>query len=246
MDHPRFFCSVALQPGQTIDLPPETAHHVKVRRVRVGEPVTLFDGQGHEATADVLFGAGETCRAKILAVTAVSRERAGHFTLVQGLASQDRMDWAIEKAVEAGVSRFVPVQANRSVSRLSDERSAKRGNHWRRLVQSASEQCGRNHLMDVLLVGSLPQAILSVKGMPLLLCALTTEAVSITDARVLEPIRAAGGVALMVGPEGGWDERETGAALAVGAIPVSLGSRVYRTETAGLAAVTTLGALLGW
>lgn len=229
-----------------IDLPTDTAHHVKVRRLRTGARVVLFDGQGSEGVAVLRLDNRAELRAEIESVTAKSRERFGHITLVQGLASQERMDWAVEKAVEAGVHRLIPVQAARSVSRLSEARSVKRAEHWRRLVQSASEQCGRNHLMDVSTVTSLPAALLATAQTTRLLCALRPDGVPINAEPVLEAVRLANAVTLLVGPEGGWDAQEMALAQAQGAIPVSLGERVYRTETAGLVGVTTLATWLNW
>jgi len=246
MELARFFCPMAFKAGQTLILPPNVTHHIRVRRIRAGEPITLFDGAGGQARALLQVVQNKHCEALIGEVECISRELKGRLTLIQGLASQDRMDWVTEKAVEIGIHTLVPTQAARSVVRLDAERAAKRAKHWEKLVHSASEQCGRNQLMAITSVRTLESALESVRGEPILLCALTPEAIGINEASLLKRIDCAGSATLMVGPEGGWDEREMTKALGAGAIPVTLGKTVLRTETAGIVAAAALAALLKW
>ncbi|WZB63640.1 RsmE family RNA methyltransferase [Achromobacter xylosoxidans] len=149
MSDPRFFCDVPLAPGARIALPDALAHHaLRVLRLRAGEAIVLFDGKGGEYPACWKRKArrdtpnwGRSTPGK--------RSQPYRITLVQGLPSGDKMDWVIEKAVELGAVRVVPVAAQRSVLQLTGPRLEKRVAHWQRIAQSASEQCGRNRLMNV-------------------------------------------------------------------------------------------------
>jgi len=246
MELARFFCPMAFEAGQTVALPSDVTHHIRVRRIRLGEPITLFDGHGCQARATLQTLESKHSEALISEVQCISRELDGQLTLIQGLASQDRMDWVMEKAVELGIHTLVPTSAARSVVKLDPDRAVKRSKHWEKLVQSASEQCGRNQLMTVTPVNTLEAALESACGKPILLCALTPDAIKISDAALLERIACAGAASLMVGPEGGWDEREVAKALKANAIPITLGKTVLRTETAGLVAAAALSALLKW
>src|SRR5690606_16429348 len=146
---PRFFCPVRLQAHHTTDLPPELAHYaLRVLRLKGGAQIVLFDGHGGQYDA-VLRTDGKKALAEVGAHHAIETELPGRITLVQGLPSGDKMDWIVEKAVELGAHRVIPVAAQRSVVQLNAERRAKRLKHWERIAQSASEQCGRNRVMHV-------------------------------------------------------------------------------------------------
>jgi 16S rRNA (uracil1498-N3)-methyltransferase len=263
MQTPRFFCSKPLIAHSSFELPPEVAHHLRVLRLKTSEFFTLFDGLGHEFQTQLqidtkqVVGSAPIC-VDLAAPTQANRERKGQITLIQGLASADKMDWVIEKAVELGVYRVIPVSAQRSVLRLDERRAQKRHQHWQRIVQSASEQCGRNILMQVDLVCSLEQALkarLKTSGdvsganepkSTLLWVAHPTGARPMLDCIEAnqEPIQA---VDIAIGPEGGWSEQELALFLKYPETQItSLGPRVLRTETAGIAAVSMLGSYLKW
>lgn len=244
MSDPRFYVPCPLPDLGTIELPDAVAHHaVRVRRLRDGQAIVLFNGQGGEYPARLQID-GRAAYACIDSHAAVERELPGHLTLAQGLASGDRMDWIIEKSVELGVTRFVPIAARRSVLQLEGKRLEKRMEHWQRLVASASEQCGRNRLMDICTPMSL-SAWLATAPLPgpdnTLLCH-PEGSIPFAQAVAHAPKQ----LCLLVGPEGGWSEEEQAAARSWGAKPVRLGQRVLRTETAGVAMTATALTLLGW
>lgn len=245
MKTPRFFCDVALTPSSVGPLPKAVAHHVRVRRLKAGAEVVLFDGSGQEYLAELSFETDGTCLAHTGQGQAIDRERRGHITLVQALSSQDRMDWVIEKAVELGVGAVMVTPAARSVVKLSADRAAKRQQHWQSIVQSASEQCGRNRLMSVYITDSLAQALVMLDATPKLL--FTPEAsTGLDDVTLLEHLKEAGKAACLIGPEGGWNLTEQDQIARHVATQVNLGPRVLRTETAGLFATACLTAHLGW
>ncbi|KOQ40843.1 16S rRNA methyltransferase, partial [Achromobacter xylosoxidans] len=149
MSAPRFFCDAPLSAGARIALPEALAHHaIRVLRLRAGEPMVLFNGQGGEYPA-VLEIEGKAGFAQLGAFDPREAELAGRITLVQGLPAGDKMDWVVEKAVELGAAHVCPIAAQRSVLQLAGPRLEKRVAHWQRIAQSAAEQCGRNRLMAV-------------------------------------------------------------------------------------------------
>lgn len=245
MSLPRFFCDLELVATARLCLPEAVSHHIRVRRLKTRQHVVLFNGTGIEATAELAFDHSGQAIAVIDQVQAVDRELPFRLTLVQGIASQDRMDWVVEKAVELGIDSLVPVTASRSVVKLNAERATKRTAQWHKQAIAASEQCGRNRLMQIHTPCSIEQAIGRIQAAPMLLCHLNKNTVALNHPPLLEAIRAAKAASVIVGPEGGWDESETNQWLAAGAWPITLGARVLRTETAGLAAVAGLSGLLG-
>ena len=236
---PRFFCPELAPAGEEMALPEAVAHHAdRVLRLKPGQEVSLFDGEGREARAELL-AFGRDPRARIAELAEIDREPPIAITLVQALATGDKMDWIVQKAVELGVASLQPLSAERSVLRLDGERAAKRVEHWRQVAVSAAEQCGRNRLMKIEPILGLPQWLSASAG--------TTRWTLDPEAGVRLSTRSApqAPVALLIGPEGGWSERELAALHAAGCEGLSLGPRVLRTETAGLAAMAAMLALWG-
>lgn len=249
MPAPRFYCDVPLAAGARIALPDALAHHaVRVLRLRAGEAITLFNGLGGEFPA-VLEIDGKAGYAQLGEFNPREAELGGRITLAQGLPSGDKMDWVVEKAVELGAARVCPIAAQRSVLQLSGARLEKRVAHWQRIAQSAAEQCGRNRLMAV----DAPQALADWLAQPTDGLRLLCHPEADQDlAGLLQGGSGASGASgvqaltLLVGPEGGWSDKELDAARQAGVQAVRFGPRVLRTETAGLALISAISALQGW
>ncbi|HMV17501.1 MAG TPA: 16S rRNA (uracil(1498)-N(3))-methyltransferase [Zoogloea sp.] len=237
--NPRFFCPDGLQPDSEMILPAAVAHHAeRVLRLAVGEGVTLFDGRGGECDA-VLVALGRQPLARLGPRRAVERESPLAITLVQALAAGDKMDWVVQKAVELGVAAIQPVAAERSVLKLAGERAAKRVAHWQQIVVSACEQSGRNRVPEVAEILPLARWLgTPFAGRRLILAPGDAGAL----VRMAPPD---GPLAVLVGPEGGWSPAELGLAMRAGCEPLALGPRVFRSETAGLAALAALQTLWG-
>lgn len=243
MSAPRFFCDIPLSAGARIALPDALAHHaLRVLRLKAGESVVLFNGQGGEYPA-VLDVDGKAGYAQLGDFSAREAELAGRITLVQGLPSGDKMDWVVEKAVELGASRVSPIAAQRSVLQLSGPRLDKRVAHWQRIAQSAAEQCGRNRLMAVDAPRSLADWLAEPAEGLRLLCHPEAGEDLAGKLRATPGLTA---LTLLVGPEGGWSDKELELARQAGVQAVRFGPRVLRTETAGLALVSAVSALLAW
>jgi 16S rRNA (uracil1498-N3)-methyltransferase len=237
---PRFYCPQPLLPGSVVDLPEAVAHHLHVVRQQSGDELVLFNGAGGQVRARLADIGKRRASAEILAIEAVDVELPFRVTLAQGLPEGSKMDWIVEKAVELGAACVVPLAAQRSVVRLSGDRADKRLAHWQAVVVSASEQCGRNRLADVAPVQDVNRWLAAPGGGTRIL--LSPRA----DASLAAWVRATPtqDVTVLVGPEGGFTDQEEDAARAAGALALSMGPRVLRTETAGLAALAILAA--GW
>lgn len=245
MADPRFYCPVPVIAEQALELPASVAHHVRVRRLTDGDIVVLFDGRGGEI-AGILSFADKKTFVSLGQHNPKEAELGGEITLIQALPSGDKMDWIIEKAVELGVHRLIPVAAQRSVLKLSGPRLEKRLEHWRGIITAASEQCGRNRLMHLEAPQTLVQALAATSARQRLLCdpeAAYTLAGHLETSLQQQKIDA---LSLLIGPEGGWSPEEVVAAARQGVTKIKFGSRVLRTETAGLAMVAACTALLNW
>jgi 16S rRNA (uracil1498-N3)-methyltransferase len=239
---PRFFCPAPLTPGATVDLPEALAHHLHVVRQQPGAALTLFNGEGGQYRAALAELGKKRASALVEAFEPVEVELPYALTLAQALPEGTKMDWIVEKAVELGVAAIEPLAAQRSVVRLAGERAEKRHAHWEAVVVAASEQSGRNRLARVAPLAELPRWLAqpAADTQRILLSPRATQSLA-QWARSVPPQA----LTLLVGPEGGFTDQEEQAALAHGALALSMGPRVLRTETAGLAALAALNACWG-
>ena len=199
----------------------------------------IFDGIGNECHGVIAEIGGKRVVVGEITASNVDRESPLRVLLAQALSSSEKMDWVIQKATELGVTEIQPLNTERSVARLSVERTAKRLEHWRQVAISACEQCGRNRLPEI--------------HTPLDIMAWLQQMRATSDSKfILLPEGAASlhaqakpqdGVVLLIGAEGGFTGAESDSALRCGFTPIRMGARVLRTETAavvGLAALQTL------
>ena len=237
---PRFFVDTPLHPHTALTLPDAVVRHLHVRRLTEGDSLTLFNGDGAEYPAVLRHVGRREAEVDITAQCTISRESPLPLFLAQGMSSGDRMEFTLQKGVEMGVSVFQPLATHRAVVKLSGDRADKRVARWQEIVQSACEQCGRNVLPVV-------RPILS-------LSAWLDSPADDTAARLMLSPTGEGRLAalpppaaawLLAGPEGGLTDDEETAALQRGFVPLKLGPRILRTETAALAAVAALQARFG-
>jgi len=219
------------------------AHHVaRVLRLQPGDEVILFDGRGGESSAVIASLAKTSVVLRVTEQRIVDRESPLAVTLAQGVSSGERMDYTIQKAVELGVAGIEPFISSRCVVRLSAERAVSRVAHWQAVAVAACEQCGRNQVPTITPVASYGDwlALLTRREERLRLLLSPHAERGLRDLPKPE-----GPVMLLAGPEGGFDAQETGDALRAGFVPVRLGPRVLRTETAALAALAAMQSLWG-
>ena len=238
----RFYVDEAGLRGQTAALSPEdTAHALRVLRMREGDTAEIICG-GVRYRAVLTDAENREARFE-LREPLPSTEPALRITLFQGLPKADKMEWVIQKAVEIGVSEIVPVRMTRCVMRLNEKDAEKKLDRWRRIAMEAGKQSGRCVIPTVASPLSLPDVLSRAAGLDA--CAVPWE-----DARSLGPkaffsarpgLRSLG---LLIGPEGGISPEEI-EALSARFCPLTLGPRILRTETAGLAAAAAFFALAG-
>lgn len=149
MSRARIHVDTPLAAGATLTLPAETTQHLKAFRLRPGDELVLFDGRGGEYRARLEALERREARLALLGHHPVERESPLALTLVQGVARGERMDFTVQKAVELGVRRIVPVFTDNGVVRLEARRREKRRQHWQRVAVAACEQCGRNRVPEV-------------------------------------------------------------------------------------------------
>ncbi|MBL8517343.1 MAG: 16S rRNA (uracil(1498)-N(3))-methyltransferase [Betaproteobacteria bacterium] len=240
MSAPRFHCAELPRPsrsGQAFTLPAAVASHaVRVLRLRVGDVLVLFDGEGGEVPATLADVARECATVTLGEYSQVDRESPLDLWLVQALAVGDKMDWIVQKAVELGATGIVPWQADRSVLKLDAARADKRRAHWEAVAISACEQCGRNRIPFVDAPLSLTAALARSASRRVV---AMMPGVAGPSAFRAEPM------ALVVGPEGGFSDAEAKLLRATNVATLTLGPRILRTETAGLAALAALNARFG-
>lgn len=240
----RLYCDIPITVGATVQLPEAAAHHARdVLRLASGNEVTLLNGLGGEYAATLTQVTKKVVEARVQAHSQREAEAPFSITLAQSLATGDKMDWVVEKAVELGAASVVPIAAERSVLRLSSERAAKRLAHWQAIARAACEQCGRNRLARIEPVINLDSWLATMAAAPGLKLMLSPVAdVAITSLPVPQPGDA---IVLLVGPEAGLSDAEEASARAAGFRGIVLGPRVMRTETAGLAALAAIHARWG-
>lgn len=239
---PRLFHPPPLATGITVELEPDVARHVRsVLRLDSGAAVELFDGFGNACAGQLQLEKPRRVLVVLETPRNEDRESSLRVELALGVSRGERMDLAIQKAVELGVAAIHPLFTRRSVVRLDAQRAGKRLVHWQRVVRSACGQCGRNTL----------PALASPAPLDRWLGQLDDDALALMPTpgaeqglRAMSPPHNAR-VRLLIGPEGGLDPQERAAAAAAGFAPIRLGPRVLRTETAAMAAITALMTLWG-
>lgn len=239
---PRFFCPPPLPLSGSFDLPPDAARHAaRVLRLREGDAVQIFDGNGNECHGVIAELSGRRVVVGNMTATSVNRESPLQVVLAQALSSSEKMDWVIQKATELGVTEIQPLDTGRSVARLSVERAAKRIEHWQQVAISACEQCGRNVLPKINAPLDIMAWLQQTRALPAMKLILLPEGA----ASLHDQVKPQGKVMLLIGAEGGFTQAESDAALHCGFIPIRMGARVLRTETAAVAGLAALQTLWG-
>lgn len=240
MATPRFYCPSVLSLATLPELPPAAAHHAhRVLRLRSNDPVQVFDGAGHACDAAISEINGKHVWLTAHKPCPAEPPPALRLTLAQAMCGSEKMDWVIQKATELGAVEIQPVQTQRSVARLTEERVERRTRHWHEVAVAACEQSGRNSLPQIHAPLDLGAWLAQVRDNPGTKFILLPQGAQALHAQP----KPRDGATLLVGPEGGFTDDEAQLAQSVGFIPLRLGGRVLRTETAaivGLAALQTM------
>ncbi|BAW80959.1 ribosomal RNA small subunit methyltransferase E [Candidatus Nitrosoglobus terrae] len=238
---PRIYSSLPLSAHAKVALDERAVLYVsQVLRLKPGDQLYLFDGQGAEYQAVLEIVGKQGVEAQILGQITRHTESPLRITLGQGISRGERMDYALQKAVELGVSSIIPLFTEYSTVKLSLDRVARRLRHWQGVILSACEQCGRSYLPSI----DNPQQLTvflhtSYEGMKIVLDPENNQSL-----KALPP-PLGGQLALLIGPEGGLSEAEIKQAQHAGFIGTRLGPRILRTETATVAALASVQLLWG-
>ena len=237
MSLPRFFVAVPLALG-VHDLPEAQAHYLsRVLRLSAGAAVQLFDGSGHEYRGELSSVSKKAVQVQLLECIDGLAESSLRIHLGQGLSRGERMDWAIQKATELGVTEITPLFTERCEVRLNDERAQKRLEHWQHIAISACEQCGRSQVPVI----HPPQPLKDWQANVQADLKLVLHPV----AQPLTKHAAPSTLAFLIGPEGGLTENEVNQAEQHDFQAARLGPRVLRTETAPVVALSVAQQLWG-
>ncbi|WP_066258817.1 16S rRNA (uracil(1498)-N(3))-methyltransferase [Hydrogenophaga flava] len=234
---PRFHCPVPLSADAELELPAAAARHVQVLRHQPGDAITLFNGEGGQWSATILRMGRSDVAVQVVAFEDIEREPARRVHLAMGMPANERMDWLVEKAAELGVASLQPLHTAHSVLRLSGDRATKKQGHWQSVAVAACEQCGGNRVPTVAPVADLGAWLRGSESVAPLRCVLSLAEGSRPLSEVLDGQPAGTPVLFLSGPEGGLSAQEDALARTAGFVPVTLGLRILRAETAALAAL---------
>lgn len=238
MQIPRIYQDAPIE--KTIQLTPQAMQHVvTVLRLQSGAPVILFNGDNHEYHGELVIQDKRTALVNIHQKIVANRESPLQIHLAQGIARGEKMDWIIQKAVELGVHEMTPLFTERCNVKLDNDRLIKRIAHWQQVAISAAEQCGRNQITKIHTPVELAHFVETAPvGQKFI---LSHRAEHSLKSILLETKQCT----LLVGPEGGFDPSELTFAQRHDFLPIVLGPRILRTETAALVAISILQSHMG-
>lgn len=239
---PRFYCPTPLSSGLQLDLPSGAARHVQVLRMQPQMTITLFDGQGGEYEATIERMGKSSVTVQVTAHHPIEREAPLAVHLALGVPANERMDWLVEKATELGVASVQPLMTERGVLRLVGDRAEKKQAHWQAIAHAACEQSGRNRVPHIHAIKTLSEYLSAQKSAETnstirIILSLSPGSTALVQAI---PDKGCEAVFVLSGAEGGLSPSEESKALAAGYLPVTLGNRVLRAETAAIATLTAL------
>lgn len=235
---PRFFADPADISGDRILLR-EDAHHIThVLRAKAGDELTVCDGEGSDYRCRILT-VGEEISCEVLEKCPSAVEPALRITLMQGLPKAEKMEWIIQKNTELGVFRFIPVETKRSIVKLDGKKKNAKEDRWQRVALSAAKQSGRGLIPEVSSPVGLKE-LASTFSLYDAVLVLYEDEHSNSLKSVLAALGRPRNVALLIGPEGGWEPSEIDFLREHGAKCCGLGPRILRTETAGMTAAAAV------
>ena len=237
----RFFVTPDQVGEDKIRIQGSDVNHMKnVLRMRPGEEVMVSDGNNRQYRCRVEdYPEGEAVLA-ILEAGLVDTELPSRIYLFQGLPKQEKMELIVQKAVELGVCQVIPVQTRRCVVKLDAKKAAKKVQRWQQIAESAAKQAGRGYIPAVSEVMTFQEALAFSETLDIRLIPYELADGMEGTRKILDEIRPRQSVGIFIGPEGGFEKEEVSRAVEAGAMPITLGKRILRTETAGIAVLSIL------
>ncbi len=238
---PRLFIDLPLSPGEMVSVPRDKAHHLShVLRMHTGSSIILFNNSGNEFESVIVELTKKNAEVEVTKSSQIDNESLLKITLCLAIARGQHMDYSIQKAVELGVNKIIPVMSEFSNVKLQDDRVQNKISHWQNIIISATEQCGRTRLTELMSPVSFKESLVSVDS-------LTTRMILHPGSKQAMPAISVDNnqLTLMIGPEGGFSDAELNEAIEQNVIPVNLGPRILRAETAVVSALSNAQQLWG-
>lgn len=229
-----------IQEGRVIIVGTDVNHMKNVLRMKPGEQAEISDGDGLRYLCVLEKFEEETIVFRIEDVEADAAELSSKIYLFQGLPKSDKMELIIQKAVELGAYEVIPVTTKRAVVKLDEKKAVKKVQRWNTIAEGAAKQSGRSLIPKVHQVLTFSEALTYAQKLDVRLIPYEKASGMEVTRQAVEAIKAGQSVGIFIGPEGGFEEAEVEQAQAAGALPISLGKRILRTETAGLAVLSVL------
>ncbi len=238
---PRFFVTRSQVQGDEIVIRGNDVNHIKnVLRMHPGDEISISDGQGMDYFCRIKTMEREEIGLSIENSWKSYVELPVHLYLFQGLPKSDKMELIIQKAVELGVYEIVPVRTNRVIVKLDEKKEEKKRARWQQIAESGAKQSGRGIVPEVKPVMRFRDALAYASGLDGMIIPYE-KAEGIKETRkIISGLKGKKSIGIFIGPEGGFDEKEVEEAIGAGASAVTLGRRILRTETAGLAMLSVL------
>lgn len=236
-----FFVTPQQISGDKIRIEGGDVNHMKnVLRMKLHEKAEISDGESRTYLCEVEAYEEDVAVLHILEEMEADTEPASKLYLFQGLPKSDKMELIVQKAVELGVYQVIPVAMKRSVARLDDKKAAKKADRWNSIAESAAKQAGRNRIPEVTMPLSYKEALKMAEELDVTLLPYELAGGMEVTREVIRQIKSGQSVGIFIGPEGGFEPEEVDAAVSMGAKVITLGRRILRTETAGLATLAVL------
>ena len=223
---------------------PDVNHIKNVLRMCPGEEILISDGQGTDYRCKLAVINDTSVTASILWRLDGNAELPSQITLFQGLPKGDKLEFIIQKCVELGVSRIVPVHTRRTIVKLDEKKEQARRKRWMAISESAAKQSGRGVVPEIGAMIDFSEALREAAALDVCLIPYELATGMEQTRKVCANIRPGQSIGIFIGPEGGFEEEEVRKAVAEGAEPITLGKRILRTETAGMALISVLAYLL--
>ena len=236
-----FFADPSCVDGEQIRLAGSDVNHMKnVLRMKPGEEVWVSDGEGMDYFCSVEGYEEKEAVLRVVKKEVSQTELASRLILFQGLPKGDKMEWIVQKAVELGAYSVVPVSTRRCVVKLDNKKAEKKVSRWQQIAESAAKQSKRMLVPEVHSVMTFKEALVYAKELDVLLIPYELAKGMKETKELIRSIEPGKSIGVFIGPEGGFEEQEVADAMEAGAKPITLGHRILRTETAGLAVLSVL------
>ena len=236
-----FFVTPQQVSGDKIRIEGGDVNHMKnVLRMKLYEKAEISDGESRTYLCEVEAYEEDVAVLHILEEMEADTEPASKLYLFQGLPKSDKMELIVQKAVELGVYQVIPVAMKRSVVRLDDKKAVKKADRWNSIAESAAKQAGRSRIPEVTMPLSYKEALKMAEELDVTLLPYELAGGMEVTREVIRQIKSGQSVGIFIGPEGGFEPEEVDAAVSMGAKVITLGRRILRTETAGLATLAVL------